>query len=109
MWVVLAFEVAFLAYFWADERLAARSSRAGRLALVIGFRVLTVAVILASVSLLGAPGFLTLLVPLMAALFVLLIAYAYVVSGLTPERWAPAVVQAVPLAYLVATSFPLIG
>lgn len=108
-WVVLAFEVAFLAYFWADERLVARPSRALRLVLVVSFRLLTVVVILASVALLGAPGFLTLLVPLMAGLFILLIAYAFVVSGLTPERWAPAVVQAVPLAYLVATSFPLIG
>lgn len=108
-WVILACEVAFLAYFWADERLAARPSRALRLTLTIAFRLLTVVVILASVSLLGAPGFLTLLVPLMAGLFVLLIAYAFVVSGLTHERWAPAVVQAVPLAYLVGTSFPLLG
>ena len=108
-WVLPLMVGAFLCYFWADERLVARPARVRRALLAVGTRLIAVVVILASVLVLGAPGFLTLLLPLMVVLFVWLGCYAVVVSGLTGERWAPAVVQAVPLAFLVATTFPLVG
>ena len=108
-WLVPVMDMAFLAYFWADERLAARPRRGVRLAVAATNRAVGVALILAATAVLGAPGFLVLLLPVMVLLYVLLGAWAHVVAGLTHERWAPAVLQAVPLAYLVATTFPLVG
>jgi len=108
-WVLLVVELAFLAFFWADERLATRASRPRRLALVAANRAVVLVTLLASVALLGAPGVLTLWVPLLAPLLALLAACGFVVSGLTRERWAPAVVQAIPLAYVVASAFPLVA
>ena len=72
-------------------------------------RVIVVVALMLAVAWFGAPGVLILWVPLVALFFVLLAVCAHVVSGLTRERWAPAVVQAIPLAYVIATAFPLIG
>ncbi|MCX6459911.1 MAG: alpha/beta fold hydrolase [Actinobacteria bacterium] len=108
-WVLLVFEVALLAFFWADERLVARASRPRRALLVAANRVVVVVALIVAVSVFHAPGVLTLWVPIVAILFVVLGVCGFVVSGLTRERWAPAVVQAIPLAYLMATAFPLIS
>ncbi|MEZ5117638.1 MAG: alpha/beta fold hydrolase [Candidatus Nanopelagicales bacterium] len=106
-WLGLLMLVAFGVYFLADEALVARASGWRRAAVAAGTRTIAVVVILGAVVLLGAPGFLVLLLPLMVVLFVLLGWYATVVARHTSVRWAPAAVQAVPLALLVATTFPL--
>ena len=72
-------------------------------------RILMLATMLAAVSLLGAPVFLTLLLPLIAPLFLFLAVVAIVVAARTRSVFAPAAVQAVPLALLVATAFPLVS
>jgi hypothetical protein len=68
-----------------------------------------VVVLLASVLVLGAPGFLTLLVPLMAVVLGLLLVYGQTVTRRATVPWSPALVQAIPLAYLVVTTFPLVA
>ena len=102
-WLLLV-ELAFLTWFWADDRLVRRRWWLGLLT-----RVVAVAVLLLSVRLLGAPGFLTLLVPLMAAVLGLLLVYGQTLTRRARLPWAAALVQAVPLAYLVTTTFPLVS
>jgi hypothetical protein len=70
--------------------------------------MLAVAVILLSIPLLAAPGFLILLLPLMVLFLVVLAGYAAVVSRFRDGYLAAVLVQAVPLALLVATTFPLV-
>jgi dienelactone hydrolase len=100
-WLLLV-EVALLVWFWADDRFVRRRWWLGLLT-----RAIAVAVLLVSVRLLGAPGFLTLLVPLMAVVLALLLVYGQTVARRARLPWAAALVQAIPLAYLVTTTFPL--
>jgi len=106
---LLALLIAFGAYFAADALLARGRGFGARLGLMLGSRVIAVAVILASVPLLQAPGFLTLLLPLMVLLFVFLAWYAAVVIGYRHGWLSAVLVQTIPLAALVATTFPLVA
>lgn len=106
---LLALLIAFGAYFAGDALLARDRGLWARLGLMLGSRVIAVAVILASVPLLQAPGFLMLLLPLMVLLFVFLGWYAAVIIGYRNGWLAAVLVQAIPLAALVATTFPLVA
>ncbi|MFN8168109.1 MAG: alpha/beta fold hydrolase [Candidatus Nanopelagicales bacterium] len=101
---LLVVELAFIVWFWADDRLVGE-----RWWLGIVTRVVAVGVLLASVVVLGAPGFLTLLVPLVAVVLLLLLVYGQTVTRRAQLPWAAALVQAIPLAYLVTTTFPLVS
>ena len=107
-WLLPVVALAFLAYFAADELLVRRASLPRRLGLALGNRLIAVAVILGSIPLLGAPGFLVLLLPLMVIFLMVLAGYAAVVSRYRNGYLAAVLVQAVPLALLVATTFPLV-
>jgi dienelactone hydrolase len=102
-WLLLV-ELAFITWFWADDRLVRTRWWLGVLT-----RVLAVGVLLASVVVLGAPGFLSLLVPLIAVVLMILLVYGQTVTRRAQLPWAAAVVQAIPLAYLVTTTFPLVS
>ncbi len=108
-WLALMFILVLLAWFAADELLVRRRSRWGRAGLMALNRILVLATMLAAVTFLGAPVFLTLLLPLIAPLFLFLAIVAVVVAARTRSVFAPAAVQAVPLALLVATAFPLVS
>lgn len=108
-WLLPVIALALAAYFAADELLVRRSSLPRRLGLALGNRLIAVVVILASIPLLGAPGFLILLLPLMVLFLVVLAGYAAVVSRFRDGYLAAVLVQAVPLALLVATTFPLVA
>jgi hypothetical protein len=108
-WLAVLFVAVFTAWFAADEGLVRRRSRPGRAALMAANRMIVVGALLVAVLMLGAPGFLTLLVPLMVPLFALLAGAAMIVSGRTNSVLAPTLVQAVPLGLLVATTFPLVA
>ena len=75
----------------------------------LSWLIVAVVVLLGSVVVLGAPSFLTLLVPLMAIVLLLLLVYGQTVTRRTSLPWAAALVQAIPLAYLVTTTFPLVS
>jgi dienelactone hydrolase len=102
-WLLLV-ELAFITWFWADDRLVGQRWWLGVLT-----RVVAVGVLLGSVVVLGAPGFLTLLVPLMAVVLLVLLVYGQTVTRRAQLPWAAALVQAIPLAYLVTTTFPLVS
>lgn len=102
-WLLLV-ELALIAWFWADDRIVGR-----RWWLALLTRAIAVVVLLGSVVVLGAPSFLTLLVPLMAIVLLLLLVYGQTVTRRTSLPWAAALVQAIPLAYLVTTTFPLVS
>jgi len=63
--------------------------------------------LVASIPLLGAPGFLILLLPVMLLLFVIVSGYAALLLRNPGGFWPAVLVQTVPLASLVATVFPL--
>lgn len=108
-WLLPVVTLAFAAYFAGDELLVRRASLPRRLGLALGNRLIAVTVILVSIPLLGAPGFLILLLPLMVVFLVVLAGYAAVVSHYRNGYLAAVLVQAVPLALMVATTFPLIA
>lgn len=108
-WLLPVVTLAFAAYFAGDELLVRRASLPRRLGLALGNRLIAVAVIVASIPLLGAPGFLVLLLPLMVVFLVVLAGYAAVVFRYRNGYLAAVLVQAVPLALMVATTFPLVA
>jgi hypothetical protein len=108
-WLLPVITLALAVYFAADELLVRRASLSRRLGLALANRLIAVAVILLSIPVLGAPGFLVLLLPLMVVFLVVLAAYAAVVSRFRNGYLAAVLVQAVPLGLLVATTFPLVA
>lgn len=105
----LALALCAFAYFLGEELLARRTRRGRRLALVALSRVLVVVGLLAAVLLLGAPGFLTLIIPLVALLFAWFAVYGFVVAGRTAAPWAPGLVQAAITGAAVAATFPYVS
>jgi hypothetical protein len=106
-WIWIVLSLVLLGYFYADAVIVSRRSLGARLGVMTVNRLIVVAALLASVLFLGAPGILTLLLPFMVLLFIILGYLALVVSTRTSGRFGPAVIQAVPLAAVVATGFPL--
>jgi len=107
-WVLAVLLIAFAGYFAADALLVRGRGPWARLGVIAGSRAIAIVVILASVALLQAPGFLILLLPLMVILLLVLGWYAAILLGYRGGWVAAAAVQALPLAALVATTFPLI-
>ncbi|HEX6886723.1 MAG TPA: alpha/beta hydrolase [Candidatus Nanopelagicales bacterium] len=93
------------AWLWGEGRLLVAARGWRRAALLALSRALVVAGLLAAVGVLGAPGFLTLTVPLMVPILALL----GVVAWWARDPAAGAAAQALPLAVVVATTFPIIG
>ena len=108
-WVSVVLALSLFAYFYADAVLVSRPSRRWRIGLLIGYRVIITVVLLAAVALLGAPSILTLLIPFMVLLFAVLGFFAIVVSNYTGLRFAPAIVQSLPLAAIIGSGFPLVA
>jgi hypothetical protein len=98
---VAALTLAFLAFSWAELMLAG-----GYVAMLVG-RLLLAAVLAALAVVGAAPGFLTLLVPLMALLLPWFGAYGVRMRRLTGSPLAGALAQAPSLALLVAVTTPL--
>jgi pimeloyl-ACP methyl ester carboxylesterase len=104
-WVFGVLLVVLGAWFWAESRLLVGTGGWRRVVALVASRLIVVATLLASVGLLGAPGFLTLTVPLVVPILLLLA----VLAGWARDPAAAASAQAVPLALAMATTFPLIG
>lgn len=104
-WVLLLLLVVLGAWFHAEQRMVARARPVGRALALAASRVIVVVGLLAAVLLLGAPGFLTLTVPLVIPILALL----GVVAWWTLDPAAAASAQAIPLALTIATTFPIVG
>ncbi|MFM8351922.1 MAG: alpha/beta hydrolase [Actinomycetales bacterium] len=107
-WLALVILVAFTLFFWGEERLLRDSTTGRRWSIVLCDRVLVIAGLLAAIPLLGAPGFLILLLPLMVLLLFLLAGFAGIVARRDGGFLGAVLVQSVPLALLAATTFPLL-
>ena len=108
-WTAVLMLVVFAIFFGADELVLRRASTGRRIGLVIASRLLSVAILLAAIPLLGAPGFLVLVLPLLLLFLLVLAWYAAVCSRGRNGYLAAVLVQAVPAAVLVATTFPLVA
>lgn len=102
-WSMLALVSAVALYAWAEGLLAGRP---GYTSLLVG-RVLLTAVLAGLAATGTAPGFLVLLVPLVAVVLPWFGAYGVRVARLSGSPLAAALVQAPPLALLVAITTPL--
>ncbi|KAB7745240.1 alpha/beta fold hydrolase [Nostocoides sp. F2B08] len=103
-WVFLPLLVILGAWFWAEWRVV-DGVRGWRRAVLLGTsRLVIVAVLLAGVVLLGAPGFLSLTVPLLLPILLLLA----VLAGWARDPLAAAAAQAIPTALVAATTFPIV-
>jgi pimeloyl-ACP methyl ester carboxylesterase len=105
-WAVLAALLLVLgAWCWAECRLVLGLPGLRRALAIAASRIVVVAGLLGAVTVLGAPTFLTLTVPLMVPLLALL----GVVAWWSRDPLAAAAAQAIPLALTVATTFPILG
>jgi hypothetical protein len=77
--------------------------------LALGNRVIAVALLLLATAVLGAPGFLILVLPVMLLAFILLGVLAAIVARQRGGFLGAVLVQAIPLALLVGTAFPLVS
>jgi hypothetical protein len=109
-WVwTLALVPAFVLYFWADESAVGGRPFWARGLLALGNRVIAVALLLVATAVLGAPGFLILVLPVMLLAFILLGVLAAIVARQRGGFLGAVLVQAIPLALLVGTAFPLVS
>ena len=104
-WVFLPLLGVLGAWFWAEWRVVEGVRGWRRAVLLVASRLIVVAALLAAVVLLGAPGFLSLTVPLLLPILLLLA----VLAGWARDPLAAAAAQAVPTALVAATTFPIIG
>jgi pimeloyl-ACP methyl ester carboxylesterase len=105
-WLVLpAILAASALWFWAEARMLDGCSGGRRAGVLAASRSLIVVGLLGAVALLGAPGFLTLTVPLIIPILALLA----VVAWWSRDPAAAASAQANPLSLAIATTFPIIG
>lgn len=104
-WVLVVLLVVLGAWFWAESRMIVGTSGWRRALVLVASRVIVVGALLGAVVLLGAPGFLTLTVPLVVPILLLLA----ILGGWARDPAAAAAAQALPLALAMATTFPLIG
>jgi dienelactone hydrolase len=107
IWIWVCLALILCAFFLVETRFLGRPQLFVRVGLMAASRIVIVVVMLASVSLLGAPSILTLLVPFMLLLFIILGFFAIVISSQATDRMGMALVQSVPLAAIVASGFPL--
>ena len=104
-WVLAVLLGVLGAWFWAESRVISGTRGWRRALVLVASRLIVVVALLAAVVLLGAPGFLTLTVPLVVPILLLLA----ILGGWARDPAAAASSQAVPLALAMATVFPLIG
>jgi dienelactone hydrolase len=108
-WALPVLEVALLTFFMAETMVVRRASAVRHAALMVAGRLLLVVVMIAAVVQLEAPRILYLQVPLIGILLAVTGWWGYHVSRHSPEPWIVATVQAIPIAYVVASALPLQG
>lgn len=107
-WIAVVLFVCCLAFFLADEFMVARLSRRTRAGLYALTKLVVVVSLIASVGLLGAPGFLLLLIPVMIVLFVWHGLYSHWLFGLARRPWVAAVLNAAVFAWAISATFAIV-
>ena len=107
-WVAVVLFGCCLAFFLADEMMVARASRRTRAGLYALTKLVVLVSLVASVGVLGAPGFLLLLVPVMVVLFLWHGVYSHWLFGLARRPWVAAVVNAAVFAWVISATFAVV-
>lgn len=107
-WVAGVLFVCCFAFFLADEVVVARPSRRARAGLYAATKVIVIVSLVVSVGLLGAPGFLLLLIPVIAVLFLWHGVYSHWLFGLAHRPWIAAVLNAAVFAWMIASTFAIV-
>lgn len=107
-WVAVVLFVCCFAFFLADEWMVARASRRARAGLYALTKLIVIVSLIASVGVFGAPGFLLLLIPVIAVLFLWHGVYSHWLFGLTRRPWIAAVLNAAVFAWVIAATFAVV-
>jgi len=106
-WIALLLIPTFGLFFLGDGLVTARPSRWRTAGLMVVTRLLALGMLVVAVVAFGAPRVLTLALPLVFGILVVVGWYAWCLAGLTKARWVGALVQAVPVAWVVAATMPI--
>jgi len=102
-WVFALLLVIVGVWLWAEWRVIEGVRGWRRAVLLVASRLIIVVVLLASIALFGAPPVLSLTVPLLVPILLLLA----ILAGWARDPLAAAASQAIPIALVVATTFPI--
>lgn len=107
-WVAGVLFACCFVFFLADEWMVARASRRARAGLYALTKLIVIVSLIASVGLFGAPGFLLLLVPVIAVLFLWHGLYSHWLFGMARRPWIAAVLNAAVFAWVIAATFAVV-
>ncbi|BCX02203.1 MAG: hypothetical protein KatS3mg053_0141 [Candidatus Roseilinea sp.] len=107
-WVAGVLFVCCFVFFLADEWMVARSSRRARAGLYALTKLIVIVSLIASVGVFGAPGFLLLLIPVIAVLFLWHGLYSHWLFGLVRRPWVAAALNAAVFAWVIAATFAVV-
>ncbi|MFC1465006.1 MAG: alpha/beta hydrolase [Candidatus Brachytrichaceae bacterium NZ_4S206] len=107
-WVAGVLFVCCFAFFLADEWMVARAARRARAGLYAVTKLIVIVGLIASVGVFGAPGFLLLLVPVIAVLFLWHGVYSHWLFGMARRPWIAAVLNAAVFAWVIAATFAVV-
>ncbi len=107
-WVAGVLFACCFVFFLADEWMVARASRRARAGLYALTKLIVIVSLIASVGLFGAPGFLLLLVPVIAVLFLWHGLYSHWLFGMAGRPWIAAFLNAVVFAWVIAATFAVV-
>ncbi|MFN4294462.1 MAG: alpha/beta hydrolase family protein [Thermoflexales bacterium] len=107
-WVAGVLFACFFVFFLADEWMVARASRPARAGLYALTKLIVIVSLIASVGLFGAPGFLLLLVPVIAVLFLWHGLYSHWLFGMAGRPWIAAFLNAAVFAWVIAATFAVV-
>lgn len=107
-WVAGVLFACCFVFFLADEWMVARATRLARASLYALTKLIIIVSLIAAVILFGAPGFLLLLVPVIAALFLWHGLYSHWLFGIARRPWIAAVLNAAVFAWVIAATFAVV-
>ncbi|PJF47591.1 MAG: hypothetical protein CUN48_07875 [Candidatus Thermofonsia Clade 3 bacterium] len=107
-WIAGALFACCFVFFLADEWMVARASRRARAGLYALTKLIVIISLIASVGLFGAPGFLLLLAPVIAVLFLWHGLYSHWLFGMARQPWIAAILNAAVLAWVIAATFAVV-
>ncbi|MDW8351602.1 MAG: alpha/beta hydrolase [Anaerolineae bacterium] len=107
-WVAGVLFACCFVFFSADEWMVSRPSRRARAGLYALTKLIVIVSLVASVGVFGAPGFLLLLVPVIAVLFLWHGIYSHWLFGMTRRPWIAAALNAAVFAWVIAATFAIV-
>lgn len=107
-WVAAVLFICCFVFFLADEWMVARVRRVARAGLYALTKLIVIVSLIAAVGVFGAPGFLLLLVPVIAVLFLWHGVYSHWLFGAAGRPWIAAALNAAVFAWVIAATFAVV-